>query len=53
MSFWLCSEAPVRCGIKLISEVVVLMPLGLLFCYVPNLQHRKTMAMLVGLFWVW
>ena len=50
MSFWLCSEAPVRCGIKLISEVVVLMPLGLLFCYVPNLQHRKTMAMLVGLF---
>ena len=50
MSFWLCSEAPVRCGIKLISEVVVLLPLGLLFCYVPNLQHRKTMAILVGLF---
>ena len=50
MSFWLCSEAPVRCGIKIISEVVVLMPLGLLFCYVPNLQHRKTMAILVGLF---
>ncbi len=50
MSFWLCSEAPVRCGIKLISEVVVLMPLGLLFCYVPNLKHRKTMAILVGLF---
>ena len=50
MSFGVCGEAPVRCGIKLISEVVVLMPLGLLFCYVPNLQHRKTMAVLVGLF---
>jgi len=45
-----CSVEPVRCGVKLLAEILVLLPLGLLFCYLPYLQHRRTVAVLVGFF---
>ncbi|MEI6335611.1 MAG: VanZ family protein [Methylococcaceae bacterium] len=45
-----CSAEPVRCGVKLLAEMLVLLPLGVLFCYVPYLQHRIVVAALVGFF---
>ena len=45
-----CGAEPVRCGVKLLAEMLVLLPLGLLFCYLPYLQHRRTVAVLVGFF---
>ena len=45
-----CSAEPVRCGVKLLAEILVMLPLGLLFCYVPYLTQRRTVAVLVGFF---
>ena len=45
-----CGAEPVRCGVKLLVEMLVMLPLGLLFCYLPYLQHRRTVAVLVGFF---
>ncbi len=45
-----CGAEPLRCGVKLLAEILVIAPLGLLFCYLPYLQHRRTFAVLVGLF---
>lgn len=50
LSFDVCGADPVRCGVKLLAEILVLLPLGLLFCYVPYLQHQRTVAVLVGFF---
>jgi VanZ family protein len=45
-----CVAEPMRCGVKLLAEMLVLLPLGLLFCYLPYLQHRITVTVLVGFF---
>lgn len=45
-----CGADPVRCGVKLLAEIGVMMPLGLLYCYLPYLQHRRIVAVLVGFF---
>jgi len=45
-----CGSEPVRCGVKLLAEILVMLPLGLLFCYLPYLTHRRTVAVLVGFF---
>ena len=50
LSFDACGAEPVRCGVKLLAEMLVVLPLGLLFCYLPYLQHRRTVAVLVGFF---
>ena len=50
LPFDVCRAEPVRCGIKLLAEVAVLIPLGLLFCFLPYLQHCRTVAVLVGFF---
>jgi VanZ family protein len=50
LPFDACSAEPVRCGVKLLAEILVLLPLGLLFCYLPYLQHRIIVAVLVGFF---
>lgn len=46
----LCVAEPVRCGLKLLIEILVLLPLGLLLCYLPYLTHRMTLGMLFGFF---
>ncbi|MCX7097238.1 MAG: VanZ family protein [Methylococcales bacterium] len=50
LPFGVCSNEPVRCGVKLLAEMVVMLPLGLLFCAIPYLPHRRTVAILVGFF---
>jgi len=45
-----CGAEPMRCVVKLLVEILVMMPLGLLFCYLPYLQHRIIVAVLVGFF---
>jgi VanZ family protein len=50
MPFDECRAEPVRCGVKLLAEILVMMPLGLLFCYLPYLTNRITVAVLVGFF---
>ncbi|MDD2658797.1 MAG: VanZ family protein [Methylococcales bacterium] len=50
LSWDACGADPMRCGVKLLAEMLVLMPLGLLFCYVPYLQHPRAAAVLVGFF---
>ncbi|NOU12350.1 MAG: VanZ family protein [Methylococcaceae bacterium] len=45
-----CGAEPVRCGVKLLIEILALMPLGLLFCYLPYLQPRVTVNVLIGFF---
>lgn len=41
---------PVRFCIKLLLEILIIAPLGFLFCYLPYLQHRTIMCVLVGFF---
>lgn len=43
-----CGAEPLRCGVKLLVEMLVMLPLGLLLCYLPYLQHRRTVAVLAG-----
>ncbi len=50
LPFDACRSETVRCGVKLLAEMLVLLPLGLLFCYLPYLQHRILVAVLVGFF---
>ena len=50
LPFDVCGAEPVRCGVKLLVEMLVMLPLGLLFCYLPYLQHRRTVTVLVGFF---
>ncbi len=50
LPFDACGAEPVRCGVKLLVEMGVMLPLGLLFCYLPYLQHRRTVTVLVGFF---
>lgn len=50
LPFDTCSAEPLRCGVKLLAEILVLIPLGLLFCYLPYLKHRFFLAVLVGFF---
>ena len=50
LSFDVCGAEPVRCGVKLLAEILVMLPLGLLICYLPYLRHRITVAVLVGFF---
>ena len=50
LPFNVCSAEPMRCGVKLLAEIGVMMPLGLLFCFLPYLQHPITVAVLVGFF---
>jgi VanZ family protein len=45
-----CGAEPLRCGVKLLAEMLVMLPLGLLFCYLPYLSHRITVTVLVGFF---
>jgi len=45
-----CGAEPLRCGVKLLVEMLVLLPLGLLFCYLPYLQSRITVPVLFGFF---
>lgn len=45
-----CGAEPLRCGVKLLVEMLVLLPLGLLFCYLPYLQSRITVTVLFGFF---
>ncbi|MDZ4154351.1 VanZ family protein, partial [Methylicorpusculum sp.] len=50
ISFDSCSREPVRCGVKLLVEMLVILPLGILFCYLPYLTHRLTITLLFGFF---
>lgn len=50
LSWDACGADPVRCGVKLLAEILVLLPLGLLFCYVPYLQYPRAAAVLAGFF---
>ena len=50
LPFDVCGAEPVRCGVKLLAEIAVMMPLGLLFCFLPYLQHPRAVAVLVGFF---
>lgn len=50
LPFDACTAEPLRCGVKLFAEIAALLPLGMLFCFLPYLQHRRTVAVLVGLF---
>ena len=50
LPFNVCSAEPMRCGVKLLVEIAVLIPLGVLFCFLPYLQHPGTVAVLVGFF---
>ena len=45
-----CSAESMRCGVKLLAEMLALAPLGLLFCYLPYVRHRRTVAVLIGFF---
>jgi VanZ family protein len=48
MSFSTCQTNGVRCGLKILSEIAVLLPLGLLCGYLPSVQQRITIAVLLG-----
>lgn len=50
LSMALCDAEPLRCGVKLVVEIMALLPLGLLFCYLPYLQSRITVSVLFGFF---
>ena len=50
LPFDVCAAEPMRCGVKLLTEIGVMMPLGVLFCFLPYLQHPRTVAVLVGFF---
>ncbi len=50
LPFDACSTEPVRCGVKLLTEILVLLPLGFLFCYLPFVTHVRTLTLLVGFF---
>lgn len=50
LSSTMCSAEPLRCGVKLGVEILVFLPLGLLFCYLPYLQARITVTVLFGFF---
>ncbi len=41
LPFDVCSAEPVRCGVKLLAEILVMMPLGILFCYLPYLTASQ------------
>lgn len=45
-----CGVEPVRCGVKLLVEMLTLLPLGLLFCYLPYMSRRITVTVSVGFF---
>ena len=50
MSYSTCQASGVRCGFKILSEIAVLLPLGLLCGYLPSVQQRITVAVLLGFF---
>lgn len=50
LPFDVCAGEPLRCGVKLLAEILALLPLGLLFCYLPNMPHRLTVTLLIGFF---
>jgi len=50
VSFDACGAEPVRCGVKLLVEMLAVLPLGLLFCYLPYIAHPRTVAVLTGFF---
>ncbi|TAK65173.1 VanZ family protein [Methylobacter sp.] len=50
LPFDVCVSNPLRCGVKLLSEILVLLPLGLLCCYLPNMPQRMTVNVLIGFF---
>jgi VanZ family protein len=45
-----CGADPVRCMVKLLAEILVLLPLGVMIGYLPYLTHRTILAVLIGLF---
>jgi len=50
LSMNLCGADPLRCGVKLGVEILALLPLGLLFCYLPYLLARITATVMFGFF---
>jgi len=50
MSFSTCQANVGHCGFKLFSEIAVLFPLGFLCAYLPSVQQRITVAVLLGFF---
>jgi VanZ family protein len=45
-----CAENKLRCGLKLGVEMLLLLPLGFLFCYLRYIEHKMIIAVLVGFF---
>ncbi|PPD50173.1 MAG: hypothetical protein CTY16_02290 [Methylobacter sp.] len=50
LPFDVCASEPLRCGVKLWVEMLVLMPLGILFCCIPYLRNPLAVVVLVGFF---
>lgn len=50
MPFSTCKANVGHCGFKLFSEIAVLFPLGFLCAYLPSVQQRITVAVLLGFF---
>ena len=50
MDFSACQVNAGRCGFKIFSEIVLLIPLGFLCGYLPAIQQRITVAVLLGFF---
>ncbi len=50
MDFSACQVNAGRCGFKIFTEIVLLIPLGFLCGYLPAIQQRITVAVLLGFF---
>jgi VanZ family protein len=50
MSFDACKEDAVRCLVKIVVEILVLIPVGGLFYVLPHVAHKLALAVLIGFF---
>lgn len=50
MSLDICQHNAVRCVVKIIVEILILMPVGALFYNLPHVAHKLALAILVGFF---